>query len=336
MGTITITHTRADGTLLEGSSKGDGVLDLARPFGFRWFPSLGCLGITRSRDRAAQMWRINGAKAALEAAGWTVEVTVDEGTARSFAEAEAEREQRAEDRAERYAERAGRAQAASDAGYRSAHAVAEHIPPGQPVLRGHHSEGAHRRALARMDSGMRRHIDGGKRAEHNASRAETAAGYAGRRNDLGRTLRRIDGLEADRRRVERSLSRCTPGSDYARELERQRAEIDEQLAHWRAVVERHEAEGAKVFSRADFKRGDFVRYRGTWYEVLRVNPKSVTIPHGFNAIGRNVVRKGDGPHPDLTWTAGYHDGVTGRMSAEEMADKTRRAAGTAEGEGAPE
>jgi hypothetical protein len=324
MGTITIIHTRAGGTLLEGSCKGDGVLELVRPHGFRWFPSLGCLGIQRSRDRAAQMWRINGARAALEAAGWTVVVTVDEDTARTFAEAEATREQRSGERAARLAEGAARATAASEAGYRRAHEIADAIPPGQPVLRGHHSEGPHRRALARMDSGMRRFVDEGEKAERLAERAETAAAYTGRRTDPAVTLRRIEKLEADRRRVERSLSRCTPGSDYAAELTRQLAELDDQLGHWRAVVARAEAEGFKVWSRADFRKGDFVQYRGTWYEVLRVNPKSLTIPHIHIGVGRDVVREGDGGRlSGWRWTAPYTDGITGRMSAEEMSERER-------------
>lgn len=136
-------------------------------------------------------------------------------------------------------------------------------------------------------------------------------------NDPSVTLRRIDKLEADRRRVARSLDRCTPGSPLSQELERQAAELDEQLAHWRGVVARAETRGFKVWSRADFTRGDFVRYRETWYEVLRVNSRSVTIPHIHLGVGRDVVRRGDGSSGG-TWTAGYHDGITGRMSADEM------------------
>jgi hypothetical protein len=317
-GVISIIHTRADGTLLEGSAKGDGVLDLVRPFGFRSFPSLGCLGVVRSRDRAAQMWRINGAKGALEAAGWTVEVTVDEDTARSFAEAEADRTERAEDRALRFADRAEHAHERADAAYEGVRQVADGIPMGQPILVGHHSERRARRDVQRMDDGMRRSIREGEKAEHYAGRAEAAANYARSRNDPERTLRRIDALAADRRRVGRSLERCMPGSELAGELARQAAELDEQIAYWRGVVARAEAEGFKVWSRADFRRGDFVRYRGTWFEVLRVNPKSLTIPHTHNGVGRDVVRRGDG-RLDWTWTAGYHDGITGRMSAEEMA-----------------
>ncbi|MFD7338493.1 tyrosine-type recombinase/integrase [Streptomyces violascens] len=40
---IRIIHTRRDGTLVEGSRKGDGAFELLRPHGFRYFPSLGCL-----------------------------------------------------------------------------------------------------------------------------------------------------------------------------------------------------------------------------------------------------------------------------------------------------
>lgn len=132
-----------------------------------------------------------------------------------------------------------------------------------------------------------------------------------------RALRRIDGLEADRRRVLRSLDRCTPGSDLAGELARQVGELDEQLAHWRDVVAKAVAGGFKVWSRDDFQRGDFVRYRGTWFEVLRVNAKSVTIPHILDGDRRDVIQAQDG-HRDCTWTARYHDGITGRMSAAAM------------------
>lgn len=319
MGVITITHTRAGGTLLEGSRKGDGVLELVRPFGFRFFPSLERLGILRSRDKAAQQWRIDGAKAALEAAGWTVDVEIDENTARTFAEAEAEREQRAGERAERYADRADQASAASDAAYRSAKSIADVIPAGQPILRGHYSEGRHLRAIARMDSGMRRSIDEGKRAEHYADRAEAAKGNTRRRNDPAVALRRIEKLEAEQRRVQRSRDRCSPGSDYAAELDRQLAELEEQMEHWGKVIARAEAEGFKVWSRADFRKGDFVQYRGTWYEVLRVNAKSLTIPHIHIGVGRDVVRQGDGGRlSEWRWTAPYNDGITGRMSPEEM------------------
>jgi hypothetical protein len=147
-------------------------------------------------------------------------------------------------------------------------------------------------------------------------------------NDPAHVLRRIGKLEAERRRMRRSLSRCTPGSAYAEELTRQIHELGEQIEHWQGVVARAEAEGFKVWSRADFRRGDFVLYRGIWYEVLRVNAKSLTIPHARAGAGRRVVRAGDGRPNARTRTVPYIDGVAGRMSAEEMAAYGR-------GEGGP-
>ncbi|MCX4792205.1 hypothetical protein OG369_41065 [Streptomyces sp. NBC_01221] len=41
-------------TLIEGGRKGDGVFEIIRRHGFRYFPSLRQLGISRSCDRAAQ------------------------------------------------------------------------------------------------------------------------------------------------------------------------------------------------------------------------------------------------------------------------------------------
>lgn len=123
---------------------------------------------------------------------------------------------------------------------------------------------------------------------------------------LTHALHRIDKLEAAQRRVMRSLSRCTPGSPLAGDLSRQSAELGEQLTHWHGVVAQAEAAGLKVWSAEDFTRGDFVEYRGTWYLVLRVNRRSVTVPYV-------------GDDPTWTWTINYHDGITGRMSAEEMA-----------------
>lgn len=124
---------------------------------------------------------------------------------------------------------------------------------------------------------------------------------------LTRALHRIDKLEAARRRVARSLSRCTPGSALAADLSRQSAELEEQLSHWRCVVAQAEAAGLKIWSAEDFSRGDYVEYRGAWHEVLRVNRRSVTVPRADD-------------DPAWTWTIGYHDGITGRMSAEEMAE----------------
>ena len=65
---------------------------------------------------------------------------------------------------------------------------------------------------------------------------------------------------------------------------------------------------------------EYAMRKGTWYEVLRVNPKSVTIPHIHNGTGEYVVRAPDNRLFGWTWTAPYDD-VSGRMSADEMQQK---------------
>lgn len=55
--------------------------------------------------------------------------------------------ERKQARADRYRERALQAKAGSTAAYRRSEELVEHIPSGQPILVGHHSEKRHRRAL---------------------------------------------------------------------------------------------------------------------------------------------------------------------------------------------
>jgi len=328
---ITIRHTRAEGTLIEGSRKGDGVWEVLRDQRRNWkfSRSIG-LHLGQSRDKAAKTWIIDAAATALRAAGHVVTVEIDDAERRSFAEAEAERYERAEDRAETFSGFAQNAVARSDAAYATAHQIADMIPMGQPILVGHHSERRHRRDLDRIDNGMRRSVEEGRKAEHYEQRAETAEQFQARRESVPTTLRRIEKLEADRRSWQRALDGEPDGRTlrnretdahvpaHGKYLERVKIEleqIDEQLAYWRALVAKRQAEGVKVWSREDFTKGDYVLLLGTYYEVIRVSVKSVTIPAMIN--DGPVVHK-DGNRCTWTDTVPYHK-VKGRKSAAEMA-----------------
>ena len=321
---ITISHTHADGTLVYGTDRGDGTAAILKANRFRWFPSIKAWGIAQSRDKLAKTWQINAAKTALEAAGFTVTVEIDETDRRAFADAEAERYERAEDRAERMSGYAENAEARSNAAYQRAHQIADGIPFGQPILVGHHSERRHRRDLDRIDSGMRTSIAEDRKATHFAERAETADQFRARRESVPTTLRRIKKLEAEQRQAQRRLDGTDRFYDYGNPASgayRERllilvADRDEQLAYWREHVRKAQAEsGVKVWSAADFTKGDYVRFLGCWYEVLRVNAKSLTIPAMIND-GPVVKREG----ARCTWTDTIpYDKVKGRKSAGEMA-----------------
>jgi hypothetical protein len=324
---ITISHTHADGTLVYGTDRGDGTAAILKANRFRWFPSIKAWGIAQSRDKLAKAWQINAAKAALEAAGFAVTVEIDESDRRAFADAEAERYERAEDRADRMSGYAENAAARSESAHARAHEIADGIPFGQPILVGHHSEGRHRRDLDRIHNLHGKGFEEGRKAEHFERRAQNAETTQASRENVPTTLRRIKKLEAEQRDVQRRLDGYTAGSaPYAREVSpatgeyRERltalaADQAEQLAYWRGVVAKAQEAGVKVWSAADFTKGDYVRFLGCWYEVLRVNAKSLTIPAMIND-GPVVKREG----ARCTWTDTIpYDKVKGRKSGEEMA-----------------
>ncbi|MFJ3097899.1 DUF3560 domain-containing protein [Streptomyces hydrogenans] len=316
---IVIRHTHEDGTVVEGSSKGDGIWEALKKLGWTYRRTPGIF-IRGSRLKNADRWKINKAADAVRALNLTVAVVIEENL--SFAEREEARAEAADDRAERYADRSTNAAASSKAAYDRSSQIAERFHMGQPIIVGHYSEKGARRDQERMHNSMRKSINEDKRATYWAERAGAAEHYEAYRNNPGRTLRRIDKLEASLRKVRREWTGI--------ELERRAGELEEEIAYWKGIIAKAEADGFKVWGRADFAKGDFVRSRGTWSEVLRVNAKSVTIPHihaahqggvaGIIRDGSRVVTKASAagaPMGTYTWTTPY-DEVSGRMSAEEM------------------
>ncbi len=118
---LEIVHTEADGTLLDGTARGDGAGELVRGLGWRWSRSLGLWFIPRSRDAAPRRDLIGRTAAALTAAGFEVAVCID-ATVGDRREAQARRDERSAARAAALTQRAEqeqqRADAAWAAGYR--------------------------------------------------------------------------------------------------------------------------------------------------------------------------------------------------------------------------
>lgn len=77
-------------------------------------------------------------------------------------------------RIERYRARAARARNASNANLQTVDRIGSMIPFGQPILVGHHSEGRHRRDLARIDNAFRKSYEAAKLAEHYDQKAAAA------------------------------------------------------------------------------------------------------------------------------------------------------------------
>lgn len=108
--------------------------------------------------------------------------------------------------------------AKADAAHANARAIGDMIPFGQPILVGHHSEGRHRRDLARMTGGMDKATEHASKARDMRSRAggiEAAAEHAIYSDDpdaAERLAARIAELEA-RRDSNKSYNRsCKQGA----------------------------------------------------------------------------------------------------------------------------
>lgn len=329
MSAITLTHTPAEGTLADGTNRGDTAGAVLKANRFRYSRNIGAWYLPHSRDKSANSWLIERVAAALREAGHSVEVTIDNDAVRSFAEAEAERTERAEERAERFAGYADNAAARSDARSRAGHQMLDAIPMGQPILVGHHSERRDRayrnRAIDNLEASFRE----ADKAEYWTGRADAAVSYRDRRENIGTTLRRIKQLEADERFWANTLETghnssgwTTSTPEQVEEINRRLTQVREKLEHWRAHIAAAEQTGVKIWSKADFQKGDFARIRGTWFEITRVNAKTLTVPHLRHPA---AITRRDDPNFIGTWTRPY-DEVSGKMTAKEMTDAVHKLA----------
>ncbi len=109
--------------------------------------------------------------------------------------------ERKEARIDRLESRAAKAQSESTAAYKAAHSIMEHIPPGQPILVGHHSEQRHRRDLDKIDRNMRKSVEADEKAAYYASRAEAAAGNTAISSDdpeaMEKLQAKLEGLQSE-------------------------------------------------------------------------------------------------------------------------------------------
>src|SRR5258708_27491464 len=115
--------------------------------------------------------------------------------------------------------------------------------------------------------------------------------------DYGKTLdERLtahpQGAHVVSRDEDRNLARVfIPLSPTARAVtETQIILLGEEVDHWKAhAAALQEKEGKKVWSSADFSRGDFVQVGKRWYEIVRVNSKTLTVANGVNSHLLNVI-----------------------------------------------
>lgn len=153
--------------------------------------------------------------------------------------------ERAEERADRFSEYSEKRQADADQAHKAVASIAEHIPLGQPILVGHHSERHARKDAERIENGMRRAVKMWEQSqywEHRAQRAVAHARYL-ERPDV--RARRIKKIEADKRKQERAkaeaehLTRFWKGELFTKNSqtgERRPIEIKQENRAWLAEL----------------------------------------------------------------------------------------------------
>lgn len=150
---------------------------------------------------------------------------------------------RVEEKRERLNGRAVKAIRASDARYQRSMAITSAWYPGQPILVGHHSEGRHRRDLARSDASMRQSVELSRKAERLGERAE-AVGTGGIASDnpeaLAMLRAKLDKREARQQRM-KDANKATPGTFPAWELRNNNAEIRRLRQRIEQIEQLHQA-----------------------------------------------------------------------------------------------
>lgn len=117
--------------------------------------------------------------------------------------------ERAEAKAERLEDLSDRRAADGDRAEAGVKAIADNIPFGQPILVGHHSEKRARKDAEKIQNGMRKAVDMWKASEYWKDRARGALRLAKYKERPDVRARRLKGLEADKRKQERSQAEAT-------------------------------------------------------------------------------------------------------------------------------
>lgn len=110
---------------------------------------------------------------------------------------------RAEAKAERLEDLSDRKRAEADRAHKAVDAICEHIPLGQPILVGHHSEKHARKDAKRIENGMRKAVECWKASGYWKSRAAGALRAAKYKERPDVRARRLKGLEADLRKYDK-------------------------------------------------------------------------------------------------------------------------------------
>ena len=115
---------------------------------------------------------------------------------------------RAEERADRFIDYSQKRLTEADHAHDAVSAITETIPLGQPLIVGHHSERRARRDAERIESSIRKAVTLWETSEYWTRRAKGAIRHAKYKERADVRARRINKIEADKRKRERTKADC--------------------------------------------------------------------------------------------------------------------------------
>ena len=226
---------------------------------------------------------------------------IEEDNGHTYSEYMESEKERAAARSEKMTDRAAKAQTKSETEYQRSNNATSGIPLGQPILVGHHSERGHRRALEKSDNAMRNSIEEHDKAEHYERRAKIAEKKASGDHSVAFISRRIEEAKTQIRSYDRLIqeAKTVNNQTWLKRLELLKEEQQEKLTYWEQELSNA---GGIQYSPENINKGDMINYRKYgWYEVIRVNKKTVTIK-GWLGVD------------SMTWKAPYAE-ITGHKKA---------------------
>lgn len=275
--TLAITHTPAEGTLINGTTRGDGTAEILKTNGWRFSRNLDAWYVPRSRDTAPKTPLITRTTDQLRNAGYTVEITLDT-TTRTTADIEHDLTHRRTNRANALTHKAERTDIKALAAAKNADRAHRRLPEGgEPVKIGHHSETRHRNALAKAEATTRKSIEADAEARRAHARADIAAQSNDARYAPVTVANRIKKLRAEHALWQRRIDEATT-PEYLDRINAELSSTADQLGYWEAVRAEQITNGTVTdYSRENVAPGDHIYHYGAWYLVTRTNPKSVTV-----------------------------------------------------------
>lgn len=174
------------------------------------------------------------------------------------------------ERAERLEARADKAEARSDAAHARVRAIADHIPLGQPILVGHHSERRARKDAERIRSGMDAAVSEGRYADDLRQRAEASERHQAAKESAGVISRRLDRFRAELRKIDRTWEQS--GLPMSPEASAYRSALAADIAKNEAAL----AELGPTPAAEEYKVGEVISVRGHVVRIDRVNRKTIS------------------------------------------------------------